>query len=184
MVFATQALVEAASNTPNPILPNATLIAELVGFAILLWLFWKYALPPLQRAMTQRQDFIERQIRESEEARERLEKAEQDYKDLLEQTRADASRIREEARTEGRAIIAELRQKAEEEANRVRERGEAQLAAEREQVVAAVRADLGRLASDLAERIVGESLEDEGRQQRVIDRFLDDLDARTPQEAR
>ncbi|MDQ1604174.1 MAG: F-type H+-transporting ATPase subunit b [Actinomycetota bacterium] len=181
MVFATHAVV-AAAKTNNPILPNGTIIAELVAFVILLWLFWRYALPPLKRAMTQRQDFIERQIKESEEARERLEQAEQEYKELLEQTRADASRIREEARAEGRAIIAELRQKAEDESARIRERGEAQLAAERDQVIAAVRSDLGKLAADLAVRIVGESLEDDERQRRIVDRFLDDLDARTPQE--
>lgn len=168
----------------NFLVPNGTFIAELVAFALLLWAISKYVLPPLRKAMTQRQEDIDQQIKESREARERLQKAEQDYRELLEQTRADASRIREEARTEGRAIIAELRERAEQESNRIRERGEAQLAAEREQVVAAVRSDLGRLATELAERIVGESLEDDDRQRRIVDRFLDDLDERAPQEAR
>jgi len=186
VAFATEAVVRAASNdTPNPILPNATLIAELVAFAILLWLFWKFALPPLQRAMTERQEYIDRQIKDSEAARERLEQAEAEYRELLEQTKADASKIREEARTEGRAIIAELREKAQEEADRVRARGEEQLTAEREQVVAQLRGELGRLAAALAERIVGESLDgDEARQRRIVDRFLDELDERQPQDAR
>jgi F-type H+-transporting ATPase subunit b len=174
--FAARAVVQAASDTPNPILPNATLIAELVAFAILLWLFWKYALPPLQKAMTDRQNYIEKQIRDSEEARERLEKTEQDYKDLLEQTRVEASKIREDARAQGQAIIAELREKAQEEADRVRQRGEEQLAAERDQVVAQLRSEIGTLAAGLAEKIVGESLDDEARQRRIVDRFLDDLD--------
>jgi F-type H+-transporting ATPase subunit b len=168
----------------NFLVPNGTFIAELVAFAILLWALAKYVLPPLSRAMTQRQDYIDRQIKESQEARERLEKAEADYRELLEQTRADASRIREEARAAGRAIIAELREKAEEESSRIRERGEQQLAAEREQVIAAVRADLGRLAAELAERIVGESLDDEGRQRRIVDRVLDDLGSRPTEDAR
>jgi F-type H+-transporting ATPase subunit b len=179
------ALAAAASEgDSNFLVPNGTFIAELVAFAILLWALAKYVLPPLSRAMTQRQDYIDRQIKESQEARERLEKAEADYRELLEQTRADASRIREEARAAGRAIIAELREKAEEESSRIRDRGEQQLAAEREQVIAAVRADLGRLAADLAERIVGESLDDDARQRRIVDRFLDDLGSRTTESAR
>ena len=78
----------------------------------------------------------------------------------------------------------ELREKAEEESSRIRDRGEQQLAAEREQVIAAVRADLGRLAAELAERIVGESLDDDARQRRIVDRFLDDLGSRPTEDAR
>jgi F-type H+-transporting ATPase subunit b len=175
----------AASGTEsNFLVPNATFFAELVAFVLLLWALNKWVIPPVRKAMTDRQDQIDGQITAAQEARERLEQAEVEYRELLEQTKADASRIREEARTEGRAIIAELREKAQEEADRVRERGEEQLTAEREQVVAQLRAELGRLAAQLAERIVGESLAgDEERQRRIVDRFLAELD-RQPQDAR
>jgi F-type H+-transporting ATPase subunit b len=177
-------LAAAKEETNNPILPNATFIAEVVAFVILLYLLKRYVLPPLTKAMTERQEFIDRQIKDSVEAKERLETAEAEYRELLEQTKADASRIREEARAEGRAIIEELRAKAQEEADRVRSRGEDQLAAEREQVVAALRGDLGRLATELAERIVGESLDDTKTQSRVVDRFLADLDSSEAKGAR
>ena len=178
MSATTLVLAAAAKEDSNFLVPNGTFIAELVAFIILLWLINKYVLPPLSKAMTARQDLIDRSIKDSIEAKERLEAAEAEYRELLEQTKADASRIREEARAEGRAIIDELRTKAQEEADRVRARGEQQLEVEREQVVAALRADIGRLATELAERIVGESLDDAGTQSRVVDRFLEDLDAR------
>jgi F-type H+-transporting ATPase subunit b len=38
---------------------------------------------------------------------------------------------------------------------------------------------VGSLATQLASKIVGESLEDEARRTRVVDRFLDELDAQT-----
>jgi F-type H+-transporting ATPase subunit b len=177
-------LAATSEGDSNFLVPNATFIAELVAFALLLWALSRYVLPPLTKAMTARQEFIDSQINDAKEARERLEKLEADQRELLEQTRADASQIREEARAAGRAIIAELREKAEEESARIRERGEQQLAAEREQVIAAVRSDLGRLATDLAERIVGESLQDDALQRRITDRFLEDLGTRTKEEAR
>ena len=179
MSASTVVIAAAQEEESNFLVPNATFIAELVAFAILLWLIKKYVLPPLAKAMTARQDMIDRSIKDSQEAKERLEAAEAEYHELLEQTKADASRIREEARAEGRAIIEELRAKAQEEADRVRNRGEEQLAAEREQVVAALRADLGRIATELAERIVGESLDDDEMQGRVVDRFLEGFDAGT-----
>jgi len=161
VVTSASAALLAATSTEgdsNFLVPNATFIAELVAFGLLLWALSKYVLPPLSRAMTQRQDFIDRQIKDSQTARERVEQTEADLKALLEETRADASRIRD--------------------------RGEQQLAAEREQVIAAVRADLGRLAAELAERIVGESLDDDARQRRIVDRFLDDLGSRSTEDAR
>jgi F-type H+-transporting ATPase subunit b len=178
MSATTLVLAAAAKGDSNFLVPNGTFIAELVAFFLLLWILNKYVLPVLTRAMTARQDMIERNIKDSIDAKERLEAAEAEYRELLEQTKADASRIREEARAEGRAIIDELRTKAQEEADRVRARGEQQLEVEREQVVAALRSDIGRLATELAERIVGESLDDAGTQSRVVDRFLADLDAR------
>jgi F-type H+-transporting ATPase subunit b len=39
-----------------------------------------------------------------------------------------------------------------------------------------LRSEVGRLAVELASRIVGESLDDEARQRRTVDRFLDELE--------
>jgi F-type H+-transporting ATPase subunit b len=186
MSQATASLVLAAtkdsSTDSNFLVPNGTFIAELIAFVLLLWALNHWVLPPLRKAMTERQQYIDQQLKEGREAKERLEAAEQEYREMLEETRADASRIREEARAEGQSIIAELRAKAEEEAERIRRRGEEQLAAQRDQVVAALRTEIGTLAADLAERIVGESLDDE-RQSRIIDRFLGELESREPQDA-
>ncbi|MCW2668507.1 MAG: atpF, partial [Frankiales bacterium] len=72
--------------------------------------------------------------------------------------------------------VDQLTAEARETAARITARGEEQLAAERQQVVVQLRGDIGRLAVELAERIVGESLADEDRQRRVVDRFLADLE--------
>ncbi len=55
----------------------------------------------------------------------------------------------------------------------------AQTQADRQQALTALRAEVGSLAIELASKIVGESLADEARQSRMVDRFLADLDAET-----
>ena len=45
-----------------------------------------------------------------------------------------------------------------------------------QQALNALRAEVGTLATELASRIVGESLADEARQRRMVDRFLDELE--------
>jgi F-type H+-transporting ATPase subunit b len=84
--------------------------------------------------------------------------------------------MREEAREQGAQIIAEMRERAEAEARRITESAQAQIEAERQQALASLRAEVGSLATELASRIVGESLTDEVRQRRMIDRFLADLE--------
>jgi F-type H+-transporting ATPase subunit b len=69
-----------------------------------------------------------------------------------------------------------MREQAQAEAARITSSAQQQITAERQQAVVQLRTDVGRLATDLASRIVGESLEDEARQRRVVDRFLDELE--------
>jgi len=54
--------------------------------------------------------------------------------------------------------------------------GHSQIEADRKAAALALRQDVGQLATELAGKLVGESLEDHARQSRVIDRFLDDLE--------
>ena len=53
----------------------------------------------------------------------------------------------------------------------------AQIEADRRQATVPLRQEVGRYRPDLAGQIIGESLDDEARQSRVVDRFLDELEA-------
>src|SRR6266581_2551569 len=68
------------------------------------------------------------------------------------------------------------REQAQAEARRITESAQAQIEAERQQALTALRTEVGTLATELASRIVGESLTDEARQSRMVDRFLDELE--------
>lgn len=167
----------------NFLVPNATFIVEFIAFLIILTVLWRYVLPPLQRAMAERQRQIQSQIEESQQARERLEAAQSAYENALSEARTEAAKIRDSARAEGQHIIEEMRTQAHEEAERIRVRAEEQLATQRQQVVNELRAEIGRLVVTLADRVVGEALQDDARRTRTIDRFigeLEEMSASTP----
>ena len=63
------------------------------------------------------------------------------------------------------------------EAQHITSTAHAQIEAERQQALQQLRAEVGALATELAGRIVGESLQDDDRANRVVDRFLADLEA-------
>ena len=70
-----------------------------------------------------------------------------------------------------------MREQAQAEPTRIVEHGKTQIEAERQQAVTSLRAEVGALATQLAGRIVGESLDDDERSARVVDRFLVDLES-------
>ena len=173
--LATQA-AEEDEGSSNFLVPNATFLVEVAAFAIILFILGKFVIPPINKAMTARQDAIRKQFSDLEESKSGAQQAEQEFKAQIADARHEAARIREESREQGAAIVAEMREQAQAEASRILEHAQAQIAAERQQAVATLRAEVGALATTLAGRIVGESLEDDARSNRVVDRFLADLE--------
>jgi F-type H+-transporting ATPase subunit b len=160
----------------NFLVPNATFFVELFAFALIVFVIARFIIPPINKAMNDRQESIRRQFEESEQAKQAAEAAEREFRQQLSDARHEAARIREDAREQGAAIIAELREQAQSEARRIVEGAHAQIEADRKQAFASLRGDIGVLATSLAERIVGESLEDEVRKRRTVDRFLAELE--------
>jgi F-type H+-transporting ATPase subunit b len=160
----------------NFLVPNATFFVELAAFLVLLFLLGKFIIPPINRAMTARQDAIREQFAELDEAKSEASAAEEEFKAQIADARHEAARIREEAREQGAAIIAEMREQAQAEAARIVEHAHTQIEADRKSAAASLRGEVGTLATTLAGRIVGESLDDEARQSRVVDRFLTELE--------
>ena len=163
----------------NFLVPNGTFFVELIAFAFMFFILAKYIVPPINRAMTARQDAIRQQFEELDQAKEEANSAKDEFQSQIEEARHEAARIREDAREQGAAIIAEMREQAQSEASRIVEHGKAQIEAERQAAVASLRTEVGTLATTLAGRIVGESLDDDARQGRVVERFLADLESGT-----
>jgi len=147
----------------SPILPAwPELIIGTIAFLIVFAVLAKVLLPRIQKA---------------EAAQAEANRTLDQYRAQLSEARHEAARLREEAKEQGAQIIAEMREQAQAEARRVTEAAQAQLAADRQQALAALRTEVGAISVELASKIVGESLSDEARQRRLVDRFLDELEA-------
>jgi F-type H+-transporting ATPase subunit b len=159
----------------NFLVPNGTFIAELIAFLIILGVLWRYVLPPVSKAMSDRQNLIRDQLEEGRQASERLKQAEADYRKALDEAKAAAAAIRDQARADAAGIREEILERAQQEKDRIVESGREQLTADRQALVRQLRAELGDLAVELASRILGEALAEEARQRGTVDRFLAQL---------
>ena len=164
--------------TAYPIIPHpGELVFGVIAIAILYWVVATYVVPRLEQIFTERAAAIEGGIRKAEAAQAEAAAARDQQQAELAEARAERARIIQAAAAEAAVVAVEIRQRAQEEAARVTAAATQQIQAERLQVLVQLRAEVGTLATDLAGRIVGESLEDEARQSRVVDRFLAELEA-------
>lgn len=167
-----------AHETPNPLLPAGyDLLWSLVVTLLLGFFFFKYLLPKLNAILDERAAKIEGGLLLAQQVQAEAAEAKAEKDRELAQARREAAGIREEAVSDGGQIVADARSRATSEAARIVENAQRQIDAERQAASVSLRSEVGGLATELASRIVGESLADDARQSRVIDRFLAELDA-------
>lgn len=171
----TEATHASASLPILPYLPE--LIFGIVAFLIIYAIAAKMFIPAMEKAYAERRDAIEGDMSRAEHALAEAEDLKRQHQAQLTEARSDAARVREEAREQGASIIAEMRDQAQVEAARILENANKQIEAERSQAMTQLKGDVGRLSTDLASRIVGESLHDETRQRGIVERFIADLEA-------
>ena len=167
----------AAGETLNPLVPHtAELIAGLVAFTLLYLVLRAKVVPKFEKAFAERTDAIAGGIERAEKAQQDAEIALQKYTSQLSEAQGEAQKIREDARVQGAAIIEDLRAKAAAEAARITAAATASIEAGRQQAITSLRKEVGALATELAGKIVGEALDDQVRQSRIVDRFIADLE--------
>ncbi len=134
----------------------------------------KFVVPRFEAMYQQRAAEIEGGINHAQQVKAEAAQMKAQYQEQLASSREDAARLREEARAQGVTILAEARAQAQAETERMLERAREQIQVERDQAFTELRSEIGVMATDLAERIVGESL-DPASTSRTVDRFLSEL---------
>ena len=161
----------------NPLIPHtAELVVGTIAFTMLFLVLRKAVVPMFEKAFTARTEAIQGGLERAEKAQLEAQRALVQYNEQLSSAQGEASKLREDARVQGAVILEELRTKAQEEAARITATAHASIEAERQQAITSLRNEVGALAVELASKIVGEALEDQARQSRIVDRFIEDLE--------
>jgi len=169
--------IAAEEEAQNPLIPEIPeLVIGLIAFAIVFFVLGKKLLPNINKVLEERREAIEGGIEQAEIARTEAQSVLEQYKAQLAEARHEAARLRQEAQEQGAALITEMRAEGQRQREDIVAAGHSQIEADRKAAASALRQDVGKLATELAGKLVGESLEDHARQSRVIDRFLDDLE--------
>jgi ATP synthase F0 subunit b len=158
----------------------STFIGQLIGFAAIVLLVWRYVVPPVRNMMTARQDTVRQQLKDSENAAERLTESTAAHSKAVEAAKSDAERVVEEAKVDAERITEQLQAQAEIDAERIKAQGVRQAELLRAQLSRQLRLELGHESVRQAEELVRNYVADAEQQSATVDRFLDELDAMAP----
>ena len=147
------------------------LLAQLIGFAILLVIMRMVAYKPILGMMDQRSQRIREGLEAAEKMKEqatqadvvvqkRLEEARQEGQGLIGQAQQIATRIQEEAR-----------QQAQAEGESLLTRARSEIAMERDEAIAQIRREFADLTIAAAEKVINQSL-DKKAHERLIEEVL------------
>jgi F-type H+-transporting ATPase subunit delta len=161
----------------------STFIGQLVGFALIVWLGWRFVVPPVRRLMANQQESVRKQLEEAAVAADRLAEADQAHTKAVEDAKAEAKRVRQDAEADAERITEQLRAHADAEVERIKVQGGQHVELLRMQLIRQLRSDLGHESVQRAGDLVRDHVSDQTKQAATVDRFLDELDAMAPSEA-
>lgn len=164
---------EDCHEAPSPILPEANeIIWGGTAFLILLFVLWKFALPPVRNMMQQREDRIRGDLERAESAKTEAESVLAEYQAQLADARNEAGRIIEEARQSADQLRRDLTARAEGDAAQIRERAAQDVRLATERATADLQGRMAELTIELAEKVVERSLDRE-TQTALIESYID-----------
>lgn len=153
---------------------NATLIGQLIAFALFVAFCMKYVWPPLIKAIEDRQANIASALASAEKARQEQADTKQLVEQELAKAKEEAQQIIDLANKRRNEILESVQAEAETERAKIIEQGYAEVENERRRVQEELRQKVAALAVAGAEKIVGRSV-DAAANNDIIDKLVAEL---------
>jgi|GEM_PF-539210 len=136
---------------------------ELLAFVLVLGFIVRYVVPPLRRAMGERESLIRNSIESADQAKADGERLLEQRRQSLEAARDEAAAIVEQANEIADQIRSEGTRRANEEYERLVKAADAEIRLQRQRATDEVLADVGAVVLEAAERVISAGLDDDQR---------------------
>ncbi|MFH1144507.1 MAG: F0F1 ATP synthase subunit B [Candidatus Eisenbacteria bacterium] len=152
------------------------LITHVIAFLLVLWLLRRFAWGPVLQFLERRRAGIAGEFARAAEDREQAETLRRDYEGRLQEVDVEARRRMQAAVAEGHAAAARIKEEAQTQRRQRLERAEDEVQRLEESAREMLRHRTVDLAILAAEKAIAERLDDPSHR-RLIERYIDELDA-------
>ena len=153
---------------------NATLIGQMITFALLVWFTMKYIWPPLFDSLEERKKKIADGLAAAERGQEEIILAEKRAKGVLKEAKEESADIVTMAQKRANEIVEESKNNAKKEGERLIVAAKAQIDQEIQQAKEGLRKEVADLALNAAEQILGAEI-DQAKHQDIISKVSNQL---------
>jgi F-type H+-transporting ATPase subunit b len=161
----------------NFLVPNATLIVEIIAFLLVIWALAKWVLPPLDRTIKARQETIREGLEEAEEGRQLKLQTEADRAHILEEARRQARSTVEEYTRLGEELREQYNQRGKDEYERMLARANVEIERATQRASDELRRQLAELVTAASARVVELEL-DPNRHRELVNEVIDAIEGR------
>ena len=158
------------------LLPNGTFFVELLVSIILILLIYKYVLPPINKAMEERQEKIRDSLEAADRARADAEAADDERRTVLEGARHQAREIVATANRTADQVRSEAQARGQSDYERILANADVEVALARQRAVEEAASRMGEIVMDVVERVIGREVNFEAHRD-LIDEAVDTLRA-------
>lgn len=135
-------------------------LAQLVNFAVVLFVLWKWAYTPLLKLLDARSEKIEKSLKDADEVTKRVASLETERAAVIREAKAEAAKIVEAAQADAEARRVEMVEKSKREVERVVVNGKAALRSEQENMLREARKEMVEIAVAAAHKIFTEGVDE------------------------
>lgn len=149
------------------------LVAQIVNFALLLFLLWRFALPPLLRLLDERAQRVRESMERAEALQRQTQQSEQEMRERLQSAQREAQAIVNQAAQAGQRLQEEARAEATRQSVIAMARAQDEIRAERDAAIAALRQEFADLTIRAAQRVIQREI-DPARHRQLIEEVLEE----------
>jgi F-type H+-transporting ATPase subunit b len=146
---------------------NATLIGQMITFALLVWFTMTYIWPPLYNSLEERKKKIADGLAAAEKGREDMDLAQKKAKGVLKDAKDQSSEIVSLAQKRANELMEESKDNAKKEGDRLILAAKAQIEQEIQQTKENLRREVAALAVSAAEQILSAEIDKDKHQELV-----------------
>lgn len=153
---------------------NLTMLGQLISFVLFVLFCMKFVWPPLTQIMRERQRALAEGLEKAAAAERQLEEANSAADAELNEAKKQSAELIAQARSRANQIVEEAKAQAKEEALRIRQGAQAEIDQEVNRAREELRARVGALAVEGAEKIL-ESEVNQGTHQEMLNKLAAQL---------
>ena len=160
----------------NPLItpdPGLAIWAILI-FSILLFLLSKFAFRPIVNSLKERQDSIETALNAANKAKEEMAQLQSKNEDLLREAKEERNKMLLEAKDIANKTMDDARERSKVEYAKLIDNARKDFEAERVSALMQMKNEAGKLAVDIAEKLVKKELSDKKAQEDLVSSLINE----------